>query len=330
MNFSTGNTLIDIILLAGGLFMLLKGSEMFVDASAFIARHFNVSEIVIGLTLVSVGTSLPELATNVYASFTGEGEMALGNVVGSNITNMALVLGLGAMLKSELKVPKDMIHRDTPIMLITGVLFFILSSFDLTGKGGTVLGRLDGILLLAGFVIYTLYLFKSKKPDEIIPHEDEEEHHKVNSMKHASMFFIIGLVMITAGSKVVVDSAVSIATGFHVPKEIISATVIAFGTSVPELAVTVTGILKKKSDIAVGNIIGSSIFNIILVMGAAIVIAPITVSSDMISFLLPLMLGTSFILAIFMKTKYRLVRWEGAGLLLIYAFFLYHSVMQSI
>jgi cation:H+ antiporter len=152
------------------------------------------------------------------------------------------------------------------------------------------------------------------------------EVHKVNSLSGAFFFFVCGLVMIIVGSKLVVDNAVKIASSFNISKEIISATVIAFGTSVPELAVTVAGILKKKSDIAVGNIIGSSIFNIILVMGAAIAIRPLQVSSDMISFMMPLMLVTSAALAVFMRTGYRLVRWEGACLILLYCIFLAYSI----
>lgn len=327
MIFATDQLVFNIPLLLVGLFLLLKGSDWFVDASSFIARRFQVSEIVIGLTLVSIGTSLPELATNVYASFTREGSIALGNVVGSNITNIALVLGVGTILKGNLPIPEDLLKRDAVIMILSYVGFIALCWVGFIGEPGE-LSRGDGIILLVCFTAYLLFLFKNKNTIEEHVEEENAEDQKVNSMGKAVLFFILGLVMIFSGAKMAVDTVVQTAKSFNISKELISATVIAFGTSVPELAVTITGIAKKKNALALGNIIGSCIFNLVLVMGAAAVIVPVSVSAEMLNILLPWMLVSGVILVIFMKTGLKLARIEGIILLLIYLMFIFYNIMQ--
>lgn len=325
MTFASDQLVYNIPLLLVGLFLLLKGSDWFVEASSFIARHFKISEIVIGLTLVSIGTSLPELATNIYAALTNESEIALGNVVGSNITNIALVLGLGCVLKGNLPIPDALIKRDALILVVSYVVFVLLCGIGFLGKA-CELSRGDGIILLLGFVIYLIFLFRSK--NEELEEEADESDQKVNSMLKAVLFFIVGLVMIFSGAKMVVDTVVKTAESFNMPKGLISATVIAFGTSVPELAVTITGIAKKKDALALGNIVGSCIFNLILVMGAASVIIPIAVSTEMLYILLPLMLVSGFLLVGFMKTGQKLVRFEGVVLLLMYLAFIAYNIKQ--
>lgn len=327
MIFATDQLVYNIPLLLVGLFLLLKGSDWFVDASSFIARHFKVSEIIIGLTLVSIGTSLPELATNIYASCTGEGAIALGNVVGSNITNIALVLGLGTVLKGNLPIPEDLLKRDGLIMIICFAFFLIICRVGFIGDA-RVLSRLDGVILLVIFAAYLIFLLKSKNTIEEQVEEEADEDQKVNTMGKAALFFILGLVMIFSGAKMAVDTVVATAQSFNISKELISATVIAFGTSVPELAVTITGIAKKKNALALGNIIGSCIFNLVLVMGAAAVIVPIPVSAEMLNILLPLMLVTGFILVAFMRTGLKLARFEGIILLLLYVVFIAYNVLQ--
>ena len=328
MTFATDQLAINIFILLIGLFLLLKGSDWFVEAASFMARKFDVSEIVIGLTLVSIGTSLPELGTNVYASFYNEGDIALGNVVGSNITNIALVLGLAALLHGKLPVPKSLVKRDSLFMLAIFIIFYLLAlfSFDNTPF---LFSRLDGSILTVLFCTYIYFIFKHKDmmKDAI---EEAEEEHKIKSLSYATLLFSCGLIMIFAGSKMAVDTVVITAETFQIPKAIISATIIAFGTSVPELAVTLTSIVKKKNDLALGNIIGSGIFNIVLVMGVAAIISPITVSSDMINILIPLMIFLGILLILFMRTGYRLVRLEGIILLLIYISFIGYNISKII
>lgn len=307
---------------------MLKGSDWFVDSSAFFAHHLKISEIVIGLTLVSIGTSLPELATNIYASISDQGEIALGNVVGSNITNIALIMGLGCVLKRDLPVPKTLLKRDGALMLVSFIIFFLMAVTS-SGEKFNILDRFDGLILLIFFVAYCALLFKNKNVlENAAAVEEESEAQKIKSISFAISYFILGLVMIFVGAKLSVDTVVVTAEKLNISKEIISATVIAFGTSVPELAVTITSIAKKKNDLALGNIIGSCIFNLILVMGVAATITPIVVTSEMLNVLLPLMILTGFILLIFMKTGNRLVRAEGVCLLAIYLIFLAYNLKQ--
>jgi cation:H+ antiporter len=326
---ATDYLLFNIPLFIIGLVLLLKGSDWFVDSSSFFAHRLKISEIIIGLTLVSIGTSLPELATNIYASFTKQGEIALGNVVGSNITNIALVMGLGCVLiKGPLTVPKLLLKRDGIIMLASFLFFFLLALTG-TGENLNTFDRIDGLLLLLFFIGYCAFLFKNKNAlEDAATDEEESEADKKQSISHAIWYFILGLFMIFFGAKVAVDTAVRTAKNLQIPKELIAATIIAFGTSVPELSVTITSIAKKKNDLALGNIIGSCIFNLVLVMGVAITIAPVPVSSEMLKVLLPIMLLTGIILLFFMKTGHRLVKAEGAILLLIYILFITYNVRQ--
>jgi cation:H+ antiporter len=324
MVFATGNLLYDIPLFALGLYMLVKGSDWFVDSASFIAKRFDVSEMVIGLTLVSIGTSLPELATNVYASFTKEGGVALGNAVGSNITNITLVLGLGGILYGEMPLPKSILGRDLGVLLFVYALFGFIC---MTGPGGGhELARWEGCLLLAVFAGYSWWLFKKGG----VPSDAGEEtsHCVVRTMGGAALFFILGLIMITCGAKLGVDTVVAAAESMRVPKEIISATVIAFGTSVPELAVTVAGLKKDKNDMALGNIVGSCVFNLVLVMGVAVAITPVPVSKDMLRSSIPLMLVSGVLLFVFAKNKKRLFRFESAMLLAVYLGFIGYNVWR--
>lgn len=327
MIFATDYLFYNIPLFVIGLVILLKGSDWFVDSSSFFAHHLKVSEIVIGLTLVSIGTSLPELATNIYASFNGEGQISLGNIVGSNITNIALIMGLGCILKGNLPVPKTLLKRDGLLML--GVfLIFIVMAVTSPGEKFNKLDRFDGVILLLFFLGYSALLFKKKNILESAAAEEEEEPHKIKSFPFAIFYFMFGLLMIFIGAKLSVDTVVKTAESLKIPKEIIAATLIAFGTSVPELAVTITSIAKKKNELALGNIIGSCIFNIILIMGITLTITPITVSAEMLHFFLPLMLFTGVMLWFFMKTGNRLIRAEGIALFLIYIVFIWYNVKQ--
>jgi len=326
MTLAPDQPLLNIILIAVGLFILLKGSDWFVDSAVFIARKFDVSEMIIGLTLVSIGTSLPELAANVYASFMGETEVALGNVVGSNITNISLILGVGAIYASKLQIPKTLLNRDSLVLLLIYFFFIYLCFFDGFNISYT-LTRIEGIVLLFLFGLYLFFLFKSK---DIVPNEesDEHQHHLINSVFFALLFFIIGFVMITFGAKLAVDNVVNIANSLKISKEIISGTIIAFGTSIPELAVTIVSIKRGRNNLALGNIIGSCIFNVILVMGVAIVIQPVGVSLEMRNFLLPIMLFSGALMVLFMRSGLKLVRWEGMVLTFLYLIYIIYNLKQ--
>ena len=322
MTLATDQLLINVILIVVGLFFLLQGSNWFIDSATFIAKKFDVSDMVIGLTLVSIGTSLPELGANIYAVLANQGEVAIGNVVGSNITNITLILGVGAVLAGTLPIPKSLLTRDSIVLVLTYFLLIYIANYNFLAPDFVLL-RWEGLLLLACFIIYVLLLFKNNDISE-----EEIEHHDnfINTVFKSIIFFIIGFAMITFGAKMSVDAVVAIAQKLNISKEIISGTIIAFGTSVPELAVTVISIKKKKNNLALGNIVGSCIFNILLVMGVAIVISPVSISMEMSSVFMPLMLFSGALLAIFMRIGYSLKRWEGIILICIYFLYLSYNL----
>ena len=306
-----------LILFVAGLAILIKGSDFFVGSSAFVARHFGVSRLIIGLTLVSMGTSLPELGASVYASYAGEGEIAVGNVVGSNIANIALVLGACILLR-QIRVKRKMIRRDGLIMLGVTILFIFLVI------GGV--RRWEGLILMIMFIIYILLLYKHNKTDK----EDEDMCElsdrfcpKDGSLKVEMVKLIAGCFGVFLGSKLLVDSAVDIAQTFSISQSVIGSTLIAFGTSVPELAVSMTAILKRLEDISIGNIIGSNIFNILWVIGVASIVANLAVDEILLYINIPIMLIVSALLLIFMAVRGKLERWQGIIFIVIYVVFIF-------
>lgn len=306
-----------LILFVAGLAILIKGSDFFVGSSAFVARHFGVSRLIIGLTLVSMGTSLPELGASVYASYIGEGEIAVGNVVGSNIANIALVLGACILLR-QIRVKRKMIRRDGLIMLGVTILFIFLVI------GGV--RRWEGVILMVIFIIYILLLYKHNKTDK----EDEDLCElsdrfcpRESSLKVEMVKLIAGCFGVFLGSKLLVDSAVGIAQTFSISQSVIGSTLIAFGTSVPELAVSMTAILKRLEDISIGNIIGSNIFNILWVIGVAALVANLAVDEILLYTNIPIMLIVSALLLIFMAVRGKLERWQGIIFVVIYVVFIF-------
>jgi len=309
------------------LLVLIKGCDWFVEAAACIAKHFQISEIIIGLTLVSIGTSLPELATDIYASATQQGDIALGDIVGSNITNICLILGLGIVLTGSIKISKILLTRDVFIMLLVFLLFPGLCYF---GGDNMSLSRFDGLILLIIFISYLFYLFRNRDSlKEELPEEDTQtaEPH-FSSLSKASLFLFIGIILVFLGAKLMVDNVAWTADKFDMPKALVAATVVAFGTSLPELAVTVTGVFKKKNAIALGNVIGSCIFNLVMVMGIATLINPIPVNRDILYVILPIMVGAGLMMTLFMRTGWRLIRLEGVFLLLLYIAFIAYNVLK--
>jgi cation:H+ antiporter len=303
-----------------GLVILVKGSDWFVESSASIARHFRIPDIIIGLTLVSIGTSLPELGTNIYAAITDQGEIVMGNVLGSNIANILLVLGVGVVMMKSMPVSPVIFKRDITIMLITyGVLMIFFFTPD--GLKNIKYSRVEGAILFAGFIAYMWHLFSHDR------HGDNKPAKIETHIPKTSAILIIGLVCVFGGSKIIVDNVVWLAKWRSIPSEIISATVIAFGTSVPELAVTITGIRQGKQDIAVGNIVGSCIFNILLVLAVSILTREVLVNREVI-IMGSLMTATGILFAIFARTKWTLRRYEGIIMVSCYALFIAWSVFQ--
>ncbi len=313
---------INIILLIAGLAILIKGSDYFVESAAYIARHFGVSELIIGLTLVSMGTSLPELGASVYAAMRGSGGIAIGNVVGSNIANIALVLGAVLLLK-EITVKKKMLSRDGLVMMAVSLVFIM---FIITDDS---IARWEGLALMIIFTFYIYYLYRQNKVEKLTCEETDvcdQIEPKKSSLAKESVLLVMGCIGVIIGAQLLVDQAVIIASELNISQAVIGSTLIAFGTSVPELAVSLTAILRKHGDISIGNILGSNIFNILWVIGAAALIRPLgmgeTGGEILININIPIMLIVAALLLIFMAIGRNLKRWQGGVFVAIYAIFL--------
>jgi cation:H+ antiporter len=323
--------LINFLVFGIGVAVLVKGSDLFVDSAIFFAKKMNVSEVIIGLTLVSIGTSLPELATNINAAVKGSGAIAIGNVTGSNITNITLVCGLSALIMGNIRFPRRLFYRDMTIMTGATILFLVFAYFF--GNDGPAITRVEAIIMLVLLIAYLVYLFRFN--GEKVSHEIEEESDKVKSMTTimAVMLFMLGIISIYAGSELLVRNVIVIATKLSISEGVIGATIVAFGTSVPELAVTIVGIVKKKSDISLGNIVGSNIFNILGILGVTGLFGSIRIITNstaenpqpdlqMLYWTLPVTLVIALLLLLFMRIKWKLGRVKGLIFLVLYVLFI--------
>jgi cation:H+ antiporter len=294
--------------------VLSAAAEALVYGAASLARRMGLSPLVIGLTVVSIGTSLPELVVGIDAALTGTGDLALGNVVGSNIGNLALILGLAAVVR-PIAVQTQVVRVDGPILVVVSILFVGLSL-----DGG--LDRIDGGILLLGIVGYVLYSLKLAR-ETATP--SEEAVGDVTPAGHAAWIdaalLVLGLLGLGAGAHLLVEGAVFIAEGLGVGPIVIGLTVVAVGTSLPELATSVVAARRGKGDLAVGNAVGSSIFNLLGILGATVLVQPLSARS--LRWLdLGVMVGTALLILPVLRSGWTLSRTEGAGLLLIYVAYL--------
>lgn len=301
-----------VLLLVMGLVLLTIGAEGFVRGAASIARRLGISPLVVGLTVVAFGTSSPELVVSLRAALDGRGAISIGNVVGSNIVNVALILGLSALL-SPLRVQARIIRVDVPILLAaTAILLLML--------GDDRIGRLEGACLLAGIVAYTLFTLRVSRSESAAIASEYEEGvpHPSGSWLRDLTFTVLGLGALLFGARSMVQGAVQIAQSLGVSEAIIGLTIVAVGTSLPELATSLLAAFRKEADIAVGNVIGSNIFNILGILGATTVVSPIADFGlsrvDLLAFA-----ATALLLLPLLKSGFRITRGEGAFLVLLYA-----------
>lgn len=297
----------EIVWLLVSLVILYYGAEGLVFGASSLAKRIGISPLVIGLTIVSVGTSMPELLVSIKASMNGQGAISIGNVLGSNMFNFGLILGLSAIIY-PLSVKRQLLKLDVPVMVLTSVLFLLLYlDFEIS--------RLEALLMLLILISYITYLFKTSKKEQ-----KENQDSDIKLTKHWSLdiiFFVVGLVALAFGSELLVENSVIIAERLGMSEAMIGLTIIAAGTSMPELATSVVAALKKRSDIAIGNIVGSNIFNILLILGVAGLIQPIsTPEIDYMDTLFVVALG--LVLWIFMKYSSLIRRWQGAIFILMY------------
>ncbi|MCE7055744.1 calcium/sodium antiporter [Algoriphagus sp. AGSA1] len=302
-----------ISLLIAGLLLLVKGADWLVDGASVLAKKHQVSDLAIGLTIVAFGTSAPELVVNAVASFGNYPDIVLGNVIGSNNFNLFIILGIAALI-TPLTVQSSSVWKEIPFSLVAViVLFFLANSFF--SSDIPRLSSIDGIILLTLFAAFLYYVFTQLKSDPSIEPVTQKNY---SNLKIWGLI-LAGLAGLIIGGKLVVDNAVEMAQSLGVSEKIIGLTIIAAGTSLPELATSVVASIKKNNDIAIGNIIGSNIFNIFLILGISSLIRPLDYTVAFNTDLHMLGAGTLFLfLAMFIGKSKRLDRWEAAILLVAY------------
>ena len=308
---------IQFILLIVGFVLLIKGSDFFVDGSSNIASILKIPTLIVGLTIVAFGTSAPEAAVSITSSLSGNNALAVSNVIGSNLFNMMLIIGLCALLR-ELKIGRDVLNKDLPFLV---VITAILSGFIIIGWS---ISRVEGIilfLLIIGYVSYLVYSAKKTKEAQIV------EKPKMGLLR--SIIYIIGgMAGIIIGADFVVDSASYIAMAFGMSETLIGLTIVAIGTSLPELVTSLTALKKEENQLIIGNVIGSNIFNILFVLGASSIISPITINPNMIVDI-ALMLGVTILFFIFGKTQDKYDKKEGFILVALFIAYMAFAILRN-
>lgn len=304
--------ILNIILLLAGLLLLVKGADWLVEGASTIAKKKKISNLAIGLTIVAFGTSAPELVVNVVASAENHQDIVFGNIIGSNNFNLFMILGIAGLI-TPLMVQHSTVTKEIPISFLAAILVYVMANAFFTTAG--VLSRVDGIILLVCFGLFLYYVYTQMQK---VPEVNTENEINLQGWKMWG-FIVIGLAALVLGGRLVVNSAVEMATAWGVSEKLIGLTIIAAGTSLPELATSVVAAMKKNSDIAVGNIIGSNIFNLFFILGVSAVVRPIPFDIVFNTDMYLLFGGTLFLFAaMYLSGKRRLDRWEAALLLITY------------
>lgn len=305
---------VSILLIVVGLILLVYGANWFVKGASSLAKSFKIPSIVIGLTIVAMGTSAPELSVNLSSAFAGNSDIALGNVIGSNIVNILLILGIAAMI-TNLSVQKNTTRKEIPYSLFAAVALLVMSAdvfFD--GAVNNVISRSEGLILLAFFGIFLYYVYRLTRQGQI-----QEEEVQVYPLWQTTGMIVAGLAMLVLGGRWIVEGAVDIASMLGVSEKLIGLTIVAIGTSLPELATSVVAALQKKADIAVGNIVGSNIFNVFFILGTTAIVKPLPLDSALFVDIGVLMATTIFLfLAMYVGKRHTLERWQGGMMILAY------------
>lgn len=312
------------LLLIVGFLPLIYGANLLVDSASSLAKRYNIPNMVIGLTIVAFGTSAPELVVNVFSAVQKNANLALGNVIGSNIFNVAAILGISAIIY-PLTVKSATTWIEVPLALLAGVMVLVLGNDILIDKGGSsLISRIDGIVLLVFFLIFLVYNYQLIKKGEFT----EDIPIKDIAPRKATLLVFAGLVLLVLGGRLIVFSAVELATAWGMPERLIGLTIVSIGTSLPELATSVVAATKKNTDIAVGNIVGSNIFNIFFILGISAVIYPVpTQAGAQIDMLVNILLGLLLFAFIFTGKGRRLERWEGILFVLMYVAYIAYLIL---
>jgi cation:H+ antiporter len=322
---------VTIVALVVGLACLVGGAELLVKGAASIATRLGVEPVIIGLTVVAFGTSAPELAVSVGASIGGNSDVALGNVVGSNIVNILLILGASAIV-GGLAVSQRIVRIDVPLLLVVSVATIVMSLDN-------AIGRVDGVILFVGIIAYTWWLVRaSRRADE--PDVVDEYGSAIDTVEGAGverslpvlvLYVVAGLGVLVLGSQLLVGSATDIATHFGVSELVIGLTVVAIGTSLPELATSMMAAIRGQRDIAVGNIVGSCLFNLMCVLGATGIVSPdgVNVTDASLRLDLPVMLAATIVLVPIFWNGFEIRRWEGFVLVFFYVVYVVYLVSNA-
>ena len=314
-----------IIAFVIGFVILIKGADLLVDGASSIAFRFGISQVVIGLTIVSFGTSAPEFLVNVTAGLNDASDLALGNIIGSNIANTFLILGIAALI-TPLSIKTPTIHREIPFCFMASlILIALLNDVFIDSESKNVLSHIDGIVLLAFFGLFVYYVFTISKDNP----EDGEEAISMGMTK-TIIYITLGSAGLIFGSKLVVDGAVKIATSFGISQAVIGSTIVAIGTSLPELTASAVAAKKGNSDIAIGNVVGSNVFNILWILGASASIKALPVPENILVDLAALA-GSTFFLFIFLYIgkRHTLQRSQGAIFVILYAGYLVYQTLKA-
>lgn len=303
------------LLLIVGFILLIKGADMFVDGSSSIASLLKVPGVVIGLTIVALGTSAPEAAVSITAGFAGSNEIAISNIIGSNLFNFLSVVGVCAAIKA-FDSDHDILKRDFPVSIALSILLFVLM---LDG----MISRIDGVLLVAILIIYIFCMVRSALKNRV----EADEEIKVMSPLKSIIFCLIGVAAIIGGGQLVVDSATKIALAFGMSQTLVGLTIIAIGTSLPELVTSIVAAGKGQSGMALGNVVGSSIFNIVFILGCSSTLNAIAVVPEVLIDA-TLLIGVNLIVFFFCKTKQKVERWEGIVCVLLYCVYTGYIIMR--
>ena len=307
---------IQILFILIGFTLLIKGADFLVDGSNAIAKKLHISEIVIGLTIVSIGTSMPELFVSTTSAIEGYSDISIGNIIGSNICNLLLILGLSALIR-PLEFQNQTKLIENPMSIFLTLIFLIICNINQN------INRYEGLILIGLFCLfltYTIIMAKRNQQDVILQFSNEKSK-KISIFKN-TMLILLGIILLKLGSELVVENAKRIAITLSVSEKVIGLTIVAIGTSLPELVTSVTAAIKGDSDIAIGNIVGSNIFNMLLIVGVSAVINPISYNITYNFQMLILFIGMAMITFFpFVKPKNKLSRFEGLLFVLLYIFY---------
>lgn len=314
-----------LIIIAGSVFVSY-GAKILVEGSSSLAKRLNISDLVIGLTVVSLGTSSPELIVSVLAARSGQADVALGNVIGSNLMNICLILGLAAIIR-PLYIRRNTVWKEIPLSLLGIIVVFLMSNDQMIDHvSPSVISRIDGIVLLCFFVIYLYYML------EVAQNNPEPA---VQGIIHAPVWqaalkVIAGIVALTLGGRFIVDSAVSLARSMGISEAVIGLTLVAIGTSIPELATSLVAARKGNTDIAVGNVIGSNIFNVFLILGISATVAPLPLGNiTSLDFAVCILVTAMLFVFCFFRTPRVVTRGKGFAFLAVYIVYMTYLLMHA-